>query len=701
MKAIASLRRAAVPGLLVLLPALLAAQGTPAPAQPGAGGFVKEFGTMWTFDAPPLRYWKATYDFAPDQAWLDHVRLASVRLPGCSASFVSGRGLVLTNHHCARACISAVSPADTSYQVAGFVAASTSGEKKCPGLYVDQLQSIEDVTGQLAPLDGDRLAAGITALQQACADAPGVTCQVVPLYNGGRYSLYRYRRFGDVRLVMAPEEAISFFGGDPDNFTYPRYDLDMTLLRVYEQDRPSAPKDFLTWSASGPGDGDAVFIVGNPGSTGRLLTMAQMEYLRDVQYPDQLAQLERQVAALQEASRASEVARRANENAIFSAQNAHKAIGGYRTGLLDSTIMARKAKFERDFRDRIGADPALKAKFGTAWDEIAAAQQERASIAKEARWHNFGTSSLFGMAGLLARLPGQAALPDSARLPQFRGNGLATARAQLAADVPVDPVLEKLLLAAHLRAAAAELPATDPYLRALLGGRTPEAAAAALVEGTKLADRKARTALLEGGANAVAASRDPLLVAARAVLPVVDPLAMRIARQNAMIAANAARIGQATYAAYGTALPPDATFTLRITDGVVKGFPYNGTVAPFKTTFYGLFGHAAEFDNKPPYRLPERWTSRRSAIDLATPLNFVSTTDIIGGNSGSPVINRNAEVVGLVFDGNMEMLANRFIFTDEVARSVSVHSAGILEALRKVYGAGWLADELEGKAGAP
>ena len=681
---------------ILMLPLPLHAQDAAAPRAPG--GFVKEFGTMWTFDAPPLEYWKATYDFAPDQAWLDHARLASVRLPGCSASFVSGQGLVMTNHHCARACISAVSPADTNYQESGFVAKGRAEEKKCAGLYVDQLQSIEDVTARLASLEGDALGAASAEIQKACANAPDVTCQVVPLYNGGRYSLYKYRRFGDVRLVMAPEEAISFFGGDPDNFTYPRYDLDLTLLRVYENDRPAAPKDFLRWSANGAADGEAVFIIGNPGSTGRLLTMAQMEYLRDVQYPDQLAQLDRQVAALREVSKAGPEARRANENAIFSALNAKKAITGYRTGLLDSTIMARKAKFEREFRGRIEADAALKAKYGSAWDEIAAAQKERTGIAAEARWHTFGNSTLLGVAGLLARLPAQSALPDSARLPQYRGPGLANARAQLEADIPVNPALEKLLLAAHLKAAAAELPATDPYLRALLAGRTPEAAAAALVDGTKLGDKAVRVALLKGGARAVAASKDPMMVAARALLPIVDPLAMRIARQNAVISANAARIGQAIYAAYGTALPPDATFTLRITDGVVKGFPYNGTVAPYKTSFYGMFAHAAEFDHEPPYRLPARWMAKRGAINMETPLNFVSTTDIIGGNSGSPVINRNAEVVGLVFDGNIEMLPNRFIFTDEVARSVSVHSEAIVEALRSVYEAGWIADELEGTA---
>jgi len=374
---------------------------------------------MWTFDAPPLDYWEQTYDFRPTSDWLDHVRLASVRLPGCSSSFVSKDGLVMTNHHCARGCITAVSPADTSYQETGFVAQSMADEKQCPGMWVDQLKSIEDVTA--------RIRGGVTAtdavgqveqrdlviqeITAECRDATGLNCQVVTLFQGGMYSLYQYERFDDVRLVMAPEGQAAFFGGDPDNFTYPRYDLDLTLLRVYVGGVPRETDHYLRWSANGAAENELVFITGNPGSTGRLLTLAQMEYLRDVQYPAQLAGYQRQLAVIRQIAARSEEDRRANENRIFGLENSHKAVSGYLSGLLDEDRMARKAAFEGDFRRRIDADPELRAKYGGAWDAIAMAQGEVASFAAQSRYYGFGGSQLLGFAGNLVRLPEQAALP--------------------------------------------------------------------------------------------------------------------------------------------------------------------------------------------------------------------------------------------------------------------------------------------------
>jgi len=698
----------------VLVLTLMVAAGRPVNAQAAPAGtdaanvpgFVKEFGTMWTFDAPPLDYWKARYGFSPDQAWLDHVRLASVRLPICSSSFVSSEGLVMTNHHCGRACITAVSPPDTSYQRTGFVARTVSEEKKCPGLYVDQLVAIGDVTQKIrarvtAPTAGQQVAqrdAAIQAIQDECQQQSGNVCQVVTFYQGGRYSLYQYKRYSDVRLVMAPEEEISFYGGDPDNFTYPRYDLDLTLLRVYENDAPMKTKDFLKWSAAGAKEGDLVFVIGNPGSTGRLLTVAQMEYLRDVTYPAQLAQLKRTIGIYQEVMSRSEDARRQWENQLFYAQNSFKAITGYQAGLLDTAIMARKRTFERDFRARVNRDPKLRARYGDAWTRIAEALRQERTVAAKSRYYGFGGSQLLALAGIIVRVPEQGALPDSARLPAYRGEGLDNARRVVGGDVPIDKDLEKLTLAAQLTAAKQDLPASDPYLAALLQGRSPEVAAEALVEQTTLADPAARKALLDGGAAAVRASTDPMIVAARRIAPLSRAVAMRVDRLESTASANAERIGQALFAAYGTSLPPDATFTLRISDGVVRGYPMNGTKAPYKTSFYGLYGRAADFDDQPPFRMPQRWEAARDRLDLSTPFDFVMTNDIIGGNSGSPVINRDGEVVGLIFDGNIEQLPNRFIYTDAVARSVAVHSRAITEALRKVYDAGRIADELEGTA---
>jgi len=473
--------------------------------------------------------------------------------------------------------------------------------------------------------------------------------------------------------------------------------MDLTLLRVYENGAPRNTDHFFTWSANGASEGEVVFITGNPGSTSRMLTLAQMEYRRDVQYPAQLAGLERNLEVTRHLAARSEEDLRLYQNRIFGLENTHKAVTGYLTGLLDEEKMARKAAFEQDFRNRINADSELRSQYGSAWDEIANAQAALGDFAVERRWYGFGGSQLLNLAGGIVRLPQQEALPDSLRLPQYRGDGLDRVRNQTLEETTFDLEAERLNLTAQLRAAQAELPSGDPFLQIMLAGRTPEAAAEVLVTGTGLADVGLRRTLLEGGNSAVEASTDPMIIAARQISPLGLEVAERAAPLNATISANAELVGQAIFAAYGTSLPPDATFTLRITDGVVKRYRMNGTFAPYKTTMYGLFARAAEFDNEMPWQLAPSWQERRDRLDLATPINFVSTNDIIGGNSGSPAINRNAEVVGLVFDGNIQFLPNNFIFSDDVGRTVSVHSAGIIEALRKVYDATWIADELQGR----
>ena len=667
-------------------------------------GFFKEFGTMWTFDAPPMEYWKESYNFSPSQDWLDHVRLSSVRIPGCSSSFVSPDGLVMTNHHCARGCISAVTPEDANYQLTGFVANSRAEEKQCPGMWADQLKSMEDVTGRIRgavratdPVrQGEQRDSAIAAVTAECVEATGLNCQVVTLYQGGMYSLYRYERFTDVRLVMAPEGQAAFFGGDPDNFTYPRYDLDLTLLRVYVDGAPRQTDHYFQWSEAGAMEDELVFITGNPGSTGRLLTLAQMEFLRDVQYPAQLVGYEGRLSVLKELSARSEAERRQYENQVFGLENSHKAVSGYLSGLLDEERMGKKRAFEEDFRSRIDGDTHLQQQYGGAWDAIARAQAELGTLAAQSRFYGFGGSQLLGVAGNLVQLPEQMALPDSMRIPAFRGTRLERLRNQLTGEATYDLEVGVMNLAVQLDAAQKALPSGDPFLTAVLAGRSPADAAQALVTESRLTDSQLRTALMDGGAEAIAQCTDPMIVAARAIQPLAAEVRERSAPLNAIIASNAELVGQAIFAAYGNHLPPDATFTLRITDGVVKRYPMNGTFAPYKTTFYGLFARAAEFNNEGPWALAPRWAEAESRLNLSTPLNFVSTNDIIGGNSGSPVINANAEVVGLVFDGNIQFLPNRFVFDDLAGRTVSVHSSAILEALRKVYDAGAIADELQG-----
>jgi len=664
-----------------------------------------EFGTMWTFDSPPLDYWRRTYNFTPDQKWLDHVRLASVRLPNCSASFVSARGLVMTNHHCGRDCTATSSPPDSNYIQTGFAAGTLTDEKKCAGLYVDQLQSIQDVTSRVrAAITGKTPAEQaaqrtevVSQIQTECNQETQLTCQVVTLYQGGMYSLYRYRRFNDVRLVMAPEGDIAFFGGDPDNFTYPRYDLDLTLLRVYENGQPYAPGDYLKWSGAGAIENELVFVVGNPGSTGRLNTLSQMDFYRDVQYPPQLAAYKRLLAIYAELARTDTSAARRYQNDVFGVANSQKAVTGYRAGLLDTLSMAKKRQFERELRARIAADPKLQAQYGGTWDAISKAEGELATFYPQLRYYGFGSgSTLLTFAAQIVRIASESGKPDSARLAPYRGQGIANMTGMLSRNVPIDTAFERLALAAQLRAAQSELPANDPFLRLALAGRTPDAVAASLVRNTRVGDPAFRQSLLQGGAAAVAASTDPMIVLARGIDPLNRTVTARATALNAIIAANSEKIGQALFAAYGTALPPDATFTLRISDGVVKSFPSNGTIAPYKTTFYGLYERSAAFDDKDPFKLPKRWVERKGNLDLATPYNFVSTNDIIGGNSGSPVINRNAEVVGLVFDSNIEGVSSRFIFSTDVGRTVSVHSRGITEALRKMYDGSRIADELQG-----
>lgn len=666
-----------------------------------------ETGKMWTFDVPPMDYWAARYNFRPTPEWLEHVRLASVRYGGnCSASFVSSSGLVMTNHHCARACIEAVTRTGEDLLGNGFYAPRREDERVCEGLFLDQLQAITDVTDSVTAgivaatppgIAAERRAAAIKRLETACGAAtPNAACQVVTMYRGGQYKLYRFRRFNDVRLVFAVESQTGFFGGDPDNFTYPRFDLDMAVVRAYENGTPAVTEHFR-WSPAGSKEGDLVFVTGNPGSTGRLNTMAQLEYLRDVQYPAQLDQLARQIAVYQALSRLSEERGKALRNTIFGLQNTQKAIMGYQSGLLNPELMARKRSWEQNFQRRVRANPGFRTRFGGAWQGITTTRTGLKAIDTRRRYHAFGAygSRLLGLAGILVRWHTEMARPDNERLAPYRDASKAAIERALASTTPVDPEQETRLLAAYLTAMKRELPATDPVLAAALGGRTPEEAARAMVAASTLRTAEGRKVLLDGGASAIAGSNDPFIRLARVIDPLERALAKRVADLTNQEARFDEQVARALLAVFGSSVAPDATFSLRISDGEVKRYPLNGTYAPAYTTFYGLYDRHYSFAGEDPFHLAKAWEERKDSLDLSVPFNAVSTADIIGGNSGSPVINREGQVVGLIFDGNIEMLPNRFLFTERVARSVFVDSRGIIEALRKVYDARALADELQ------
>jgi hypothetical protein len=692
---------------LWLLALGLVAAAPAAAQQPTNGEYPGlETGKMWTFDVPPLEYWARRYNFRPSQEWLDHARLSAARLPGCTASFVSADGLVMTNHHCARGCVERVTREGEDLLGNGFYARTRSEERACPGTTVDQLLEITDVTQQVAAAIPARATAqraaearneAMRSVGQACrGTATDLNCQVIAMYAGGQYKLYKFRHYTDVRLVFAVEASTAFFGGDPDNFTYPRYDVDMSFFRVYVNDQPAHMDQFYRWSADGSRDGDLVFVVGNPGSTGRLNTIAQLEYLRDTQYPASMDQLRAQIAVYHQLADLSPERAAALRNQIFGLENSMKAITGYQSGLLDDTLMNRKRAWERDFRARVNANADLRRQYGAAWDNIARVRREMASL--DARRRYYGTyaygSRLLGLAMTIARYPAEMAKPDSSRLMPYQDRMRPRMERQLFDTAPVDTTQEIRLLAAYFGAMAHDLPANDPVRRQALGTRSPEEAARAMVQSSTILGGDQRRALVQGGASAIAASSDPFIRLARVIDPLERPISERLTELQNEETSNNELVARALLAVYGNSVAPDATFSLRISDGEVKGYPYNGTIAQPYTTLYGMFDRSIGMGAHEPFALTRRWLAARDRLDLATPLNAVSTNDIIGGNSGSPVLNRDAEVVGLVFDGNIEMLPNRFLFTERVGRTVWVDSRAIIESLRRVYDANALANEL-------
>ncbi len=661
---------------------------------------------MWTFDNPPTKLLQQKYQFTPTQEWLDHVRLSCVRLnDGGSGSFVSPHGLLLTNHHVARHQLQNNSTAEHDYLRDGFYAPTADAEMKSPDLEVNVLVSMENVTPQVNAAarpnmtdkqSFDARKSVIAQIERDSTTKTGLRSDVVTLYQGGEYWLYRYKKYTDVRLVFAPEQQSAFFGGDPDNFTYPRYDLDMAIFRVYDNGKPLETTNYLKWNAKGADANELVFVPGHPGSTQRLDTLAQLKFERDYVEPTVLKMLADRIAIFQAYSaRGPEQARQAG-SMIFGLQNSQKAYIGRYGGLMDAKLIAKKQAEEDDFRSKVNANTQWKQEYGTAWEQISQAEQKGQSRFAQTFYRRSG-SSLESIAESIVRYVVEVKKPDGERLPGYHDSQLESLRYRLLSPAPVYLEMEEAGMAGSLAFDAKGLPANDPWLTVMLNGKSPEAAAHAWLDSTKLTDTAVRKQLLEGGQAAVDASTDPLIVLARKVDPLVrEQIKWQEDNIESVITHAGEELGKARFLVYGKSTYPDATFTLRLSYGAVQGYPMNGTIAPPKTTIFGLYDRAASFDYNGAFYLPSRWKEGRDKLDLSTPLNFVSTTDIIGGNSGSPVINRNAELVGLIFDGNIESLPGDFEYDGEKNRAVAVHSAAMIEALRKLYGAGQLANELQG-----
>ncbi|PYS84313.1 MAG: serine protease [Acidobacteria bacterium] len=687
----------------VLLGALLvlSSLGTAARADEG----------MWTFNNVPRAEIKKRYNFDVTDEFLKHLQLASVRFNnGGSGSFVSPNGLALTNYHIVEDFVTELSTPQKDYAKTGFLARTPAEEMKIPNLELNVLESIEDVTERVnagvkpGASAVDALAARRAAIQAIEAESTRATSlrsDVITLYQGGQYNLYRYHKYTDVRLVFVPEFQAAFFGGDPDNFNFPRFNIDMSLVRVYENGQPVHPAEYLKWSTTGAKEGDLTFVTGNPGSTSRLNTVANLEYLRDTAIPLLLRWLEHREAVLKAYMAQGEEQTRRAQNELNGVQNALKVYRGQFAGLKDQALMARKSKEEQALRQSIAADPRRQRDYGDAFDLIAAARKNFAPYERDRRFLDLAAgfnTQLFQYARSLVRFAAESAKPSAERLPEYADNRLPALGAALSADAPLYPDFDKMKLADSLAFMRDEYGASNPLVQRVLKGETPEARAAELIDGTKLKDASFRAQLFKGGAEAINVSNDPMLELARSIDPEARAVRKRYEDEVVGVERNAyAKIAHALFETEGTRLYPDATFTLRLSYGSVKGYNENGHhVAPF-TTLGGLYERAAEHKYQFPYNLPQRWLDRKTALDLKTPFNFVTTNDIIGGNSGSPTVNRQGELVGLIFDGNIQSLVGNFIYDESVNRAISVDSRGMLEVMRKMFDATELVAELTGQ----
>jgi len=671
-----------------------------------AGKF--DTGKMWTFEYPPIDYFEEEYGFTADEDWFDHVRMASLKFATyCSASFVSEDGLIMTNHHCARQNVTKVTQEGEDLHKNGFISFTPEDERPVPGLFVEQTVYYKDVTDEILDAieegntEDEKLAIKsrvIEEIETRVAEETGLDVSITPLYEGGRYSLYGYKRYNDVRLVFAPEEQLGSFGGEEDNFTYPRYTLDFSFFRVYDDDgEPLKTDHYYKWSDNGAEVNEPVFVVGNPGSTNRLKTLAQLEYSRDISYPRTLELIDGLIETYESLLESDPERELELQDNLLNFLNSQKAYTGMLKGLRDPILMQRKRDFENNFKSAVQSDEELNKNYGDLWENIEEIRSELRKITNKRfalRMNRFTTPRYFFIAEELVNIAEELKKPESERDELYVGDELELSIESMMPE-DFDYEMNYKLLNQKIKILTENLGEDKELIQKMTGGKTGDEAVDYILSNSSLTNADDMKELVEEGPDSILSGNDPFIYFILTTKETSEELDAKMDELTELEDTFNEKLGRALFEVYGTSIPPDATFTVRISDGIVKSFPYNGTTAPAYTTFYGMYDRYYSFNKKFPWSLPERWENPPEDFDLSTKFNFITTNDLTGGSSGSAMINKDAEVVGIAFDGNIQGLPGNFIYRTEIIRAVGLHSSGMIEVLEKIYNLKRISEELK------
>lgn len=671
-----------------------------------AGKF--DTGKMWTFEYPPIDYFEEEYGFTADEDWFDHVRMASLKFATyCSASFVSEDGLIMTNHHCARQNVTKVTQEGEDLHKNGFISFTPEDERPVPGLFVEQTVYYKDVTDEILDAieegntEDEKLAIKsrvIEEIETRVAEETGLDVSITPLYEGGRYSLYGYKRYNDVRLVFAPEEQLGSFGGEEDNFTYPRYTLDFSFFRVYDDDgEPLKTDHYYKWSDNGAEVNEPVFVVGNPGSTNRLKTLAQLEYSRDISYPRTLELIDGLIETYESLLESDPERELELKDNLLNFLNSQKAYTGMLKGLRDPILMQRKRDFENNFKSAVQSDEELNKNYGDLWDNIEEIRSELRKITNKRfalRMNRFTTPRYFFIAEELVNIAEELKKPESERDEMYVGDELELSIESMIPE-DFDYEMNYKLLNQKIKILTENLGEDKELIQKMTGGKTGDEAVDYILSNSSLTNADDMKELVAEGPDSILSGNDPFIYFILTTKETSEELDAKMDELTELEDTFNEKLGRALFEVYGTSIPPDATFTVRISDGIVKSFPYNGTTAPAHTTFYGMYDRYYSFNKEFPWSLPERWENPPEDFDLSTKFNFITTNDLTGGSSGSAMINKDAEVVGIAFDGNIQGLPGNFIYRTEIIRAVGLHSSGMIEVLEKIYYLNRISEELK------